>query len=83
MMSYEAPVLFHDMYERIVCVLWKNQCHISLTVFLVPKSKYNFISSSIVKEVSFLGGDIDKFVTISLEPFVQAFPIAFQSNRQV
>ena len=33
------------------------------TVFLVPKSKYNFISSSIVKEVSFLGGDIDKFVT--------------------
>ena len=33
------------------------------TVFLVPKSKYNFISSSIVKEVSKLGGDIDKFVT--------------------
>ena len=33
------------------------------TVFLVPKSKYNFISSSIVKEVSSLGGDIDKFVT--------------------
>jgi len=33
------------------------------TIFLVPKSKYNFISSSIVKEVSKLGGDIDKFVT--------------------
>ena len=33
------------------------------TVFLVPKSKYNFISSSIVKEVSRLGGDINKFVT--------------------
>ncbi|MCQ2958065.1 MAG: pantetheine-phosphate adenylyltransferase [Candidatus Gastranaerophilales bacterium] len=33
------------------------------TVFLVPKSKYNFISSSIVKEVSSLGGDINKFVT--------------------
>ncbi len=33
------------------------------TVFLVPQSKYNFISSSIVKEVSKLGGDIDKFVT--------------------
>jgi len=33
------------------------------TVFLVPKSKYNFISSSIVKEVSNFGGDIDKFVT--------------------
>lgn len=33
------------------------------TVFLVPKSKYNFISSSIVKEVSKLGGDIHKFVT--------------------
>ena len=34
------------------------------TVFLVPQSKYNFISSSIVKEVSKLGGDIDKFVSI-------------------
>lgn len=33
------------------------------TIFLVPKSKYNFISSSIVKEVSKLGGDINKFVT--------------------
>ena len=33
------------------------------TVFLVPQSKYNFISSSIVKEVSKLGGDIDKFVS--------------------
>jgi len=33
------------------------------TIFLVPKSKYNFISSSIVKEVAFLGGDINKFVT--------------------
>ena len=33
------------------------------TVFLVPQSKYNFISSSIVKEVANLGGNIDKFVT--------------------
>lgn len=33
------------------------------TVFLVPKSKYNFISSSTVKEVAKFGGDIKKFVT--------------------
>jgi pantetheine-phosphate adenylyltransferase len=33
------------------------------TVFLVPKSKYNFISSSTVKEVAKFGGDIRKFVT--------------------
>ena len=40
------------------------------TVFLVPKSKYNFISSSIVKEVSKLGGDIDKFVTAPVSKYL-------------
>lgn len=32
------------------------------TIFLTPKPKYNFISSSVVKEVASLGGDISKFV---------------------
>lgn len=32
------------------------------TVFLTTKPKYNFISSSVVKEVALLGGDISKFV---------------------
>ena len=41
------------------------------TVFLVPQSKYNFISSSIVKEVSKLGGDIDKFVTQPVSKYLK------------
>ena len=32
------------------------------TVFLITKPKYNFISSSTVKDVILLGGDISKFV---------------------
>ena len=32
------------------------------TVFLITKPKYNFISSSTVKEVATMGGDISKFV---------------------
>ena len=47
------------------------------TVFLVPKSKYNFISSSIVKEVSRLGGDISKFVT----PPVKKYLLDYKDKR--
>ena len=43
------------------------------TVFLVPKSKYNFISSSIVKEVSKLGGDISKFVTPQVKKYLTEY----------
>lgn len=32
------------------------------TVFLTTKAKYNFISSSTVKDIALLGGDISKFV---------------------
>lgn len=32
------------------------------TVFLITKPKYNFISSSVVKEIASMGGDISKFV---------------------
>lgn len=33
------------------------------TVYLTPAAKYNFISSSLVREVASLGGDISKFVS--------------------
>jgi pantetheine-phosphate adenylyltransferase len=36
------------------------------TVFLTPTDEYNFISSSLVREVASLGGNVDKFV----HPFV-------------
>lgn len=32
------------------------------TIFLITKPKYNFISSSTVKDIALLGGDISKFV---------------------
>lgn len=32
------------------------------TIFLTPAEKYTFISSSLVKEVSSLGGDVSQFV---------------------
>jgi pantetheine-phosphate adenylyltransferase len=36
------------------------------TVFLTPSDKYQFISSSFVREIATLGGEVDKFV----EPMV-------------
>ena len=38
------------------------------TVFLTPSDKYQFISSTFVREIATLGGEIDKFVS----PHVQA-----------
>ncbi|HYP82244.1 pantetheine-phosphate adenylyltransferase [Variovorax sp.] len=37
------------------------------TVFLTPSDKYQFISSTFVREIAMLGGEIDKFVS----PMVQ------------
>lgn len=37
------------------------------TVFLTPSDKYQFISSTFVREIAMLGGEIDKFVS----PYVQ------------
>ena len=37
------------------------------TVFLTPSDKYQFISSTFVREIAMLGGEVDKFV----EPMVQ------------
>ncbi|MFZ4704196.1 MAG: phosphopantetheine adenylyltransferase, partial [Candidatus Methylumidiphilus sp.] len=33
------------------------------TIFLTPSEKYAFISSSVIKEIAKLGGDISPFVT--------------------
>ncbi len=37
------------------------------TVFLCPEAEYTFISSTLVREVSALGGDVSKFVHPSVE----------------
>lgn len=41
------------------------------TVFLTTKTKYNFISSSIVKEISLFGHDVSKFVPESVVKYLQ------------
>ena len=38
------------------------------SVFLTPDEKYSFISSSLIREIALLGGDVSQFVT----PFVSA-----------
>lgn len=37
------------------------------TVFLTPSDKYQFISSTFVREIALLGGEIDKFVSPSVQ----------------
>lgn len=36
------------------------------TVFLTPSDKYQFISSTFVREIAVLGGEVDKFVSSSV-----------------
>ena len=40
------------------------------TVFLITKPKYNFISSSTVKDVATMGGDISKFVPDAVNEYL-------------
>lgn len=42
------------------------------TVFLITKPKFNFISSSTVKEIAVMGGDISKFVSQPVNDYLQA-----------
>lgn len=37
------------------------------TVFLTPSDKYQFISSTFVREIAILGGEVDKFVSHSVQ----------------
>ena len=36
------------------------------TVFLTPSAKYQFVSSTFVREIALLGGEVDKFVSPSV-----------------
>ena len=38
-----------------------------VTLFMMPHERYTHISSSLIKEVSLLGGDISKYVPINVE----------------
>lgn len=42
------------------------------SIFLTPSEKYSFISSSLVREIGRLGGDISKFVSPEVEAALKA-----------
>ncbi|MCY7317162.1 MAG: pantetheine-phosphate adenylyltransferase [Ramlibacter sp.] len=41
------------------------------TVFLTPSDKYQFISSTFVREIAVLGGEVDKFVSAPIQRRLQ------------
>ena len=42
------------------------------TVFLTPSDKYQFISSTFVREIATLGGEVDKFVSAAVNQRLMA-----------
>jgi pantetheine-phosphate adenylyltransferase len=42
------------------------------TVFLTPSDKYQFISSTFVREIAMLGGEVDKFVSPKVQDSLMA-----------
>ena len=42
------------------------------TVFLTPSDKYQFISSTFVREIASLGGEVDKFVSANVQSQLNA-----------
>lgn len=39
------------------------------TIFLVPRAEYSFLSSSLVKEIALLGGDVSQFVPKAINDY--------------
>ena len=50
------------------------------TLFLTPAEEYGFISSSLVREISRLGGDVSSFVPAAVARALQA---EWQRNQNV
>ncbi len=45
------------------------------TVFLITKPEYNFISSSMVREILSNNGDISKFVPNAVDEYLRTYPL--------
>ena len=50
------------------------------TVFLTPSDKYQFVSSTFVREIAMLGGEVNKFVSPSVLEKLQAKVRAVQAS---
>jgi len=54
-------------YEFQLASMNRNLCEEVETMFLTPDEKYGFISSTLVREVARLGGDVSQFVGVEIE----------------
>ena len=54
-------------YEFQLASMNRNLCGKIETMFLTPDERYGFISSTLVREVARLGGDVSKFVGVEIE----------------
>jgi pantetheine-phosphate adenylyltransferase len=58
-------------YEFQLASMNRNLCDKIETMFLTPADKYGFISSTLVREVARLGGDVSQFVGAEIEAVMQ------------
>ena len=54
-------------YEFQLASMNRNLCGQIETMFLTPDERYGFISSTLVREVARLGGDVSQFVGVEIE----------------
>ena len=58
-------------YEFQLASMNRNLCEEVETMFLTPDEKYGFISSTLVREVARLGGDVSQFVGAEIQAAMQ------------
>ena len=68
-------------YEFQLASMNRNLCEQVETMFLTPDENFGFISSTLVKEVARLGGDVSQFVGAEIELALKEANIALRSIR--
>ena len=67
-------------YEFQLASMNRNLCEDVETMFLTPDEKYGFISSTLVREVARLGGDVSQFVGPEIEKALKE-QFGFKSSK--
>lgn len=67
-------------YEFQQNMVNSSLCNVE-TIFFMTKPAYNFLSSSLVKEIAFFGGDISSFVHPSIIKDIQIKMIKFKEEE--
>ncbi|WBF65650.1 MAG: pantetheine-phosphate adenylyltransferase [Candidatus Kinetoplastibacterium crithidii] len=76
--KHEARIIIRGLrtfsdfeYECKMASINKQLINSAETVFLASSDQFKFISSTVVKEIAYLGGDISKFVVPAVEEYFQ------------